>query len=124
MADIHVLTGDGNQSWTIVLHLPVPDADNAVSINWRDALVGSGLGGTTQLSDGDGMAGTISAAEKATIESGAVVEHSATLEVAGGGATTESRRATLRALYASKLVTVLSDLQRRLQYYGHIEDKE
>ena len=32
MADIHVLGGDGLGSWTIVFHLPVPDADNPINV--------------------------------------------------------------------------------------------
>ena len=50
MSDMHVLEGDGTK-WRIVMHFAVPNANNLVNVNYRTALVNSGLGGTTVLAD-------------------------------------------------------------------------
>lgn len=76
MANWHALTGieDGN-AYTIVYHIPIPNSNNRVSVNYRTAIINSGIGGKTILPDGDGTGGTISAAEKSSIQSGALYEH-------------------------------------------------
>lgn len=119
MSDMHVLVGDGNQAWSVVMHVAVPDATNSVGVNWRTAVVNSGLGGATSLPDGDGTAGTISAAEKAQVEAGEVLECVATLEIDGPGVTNPIRVATLRDNYAAHKTAVLATLQRRLKFYGY-----
>jgi hypothetical protein len=119
MSDMHVLTGDGNQAWTVVMHIPVPDTNNTVGTNWRTALVNSGMGGSTGLPDGDGTNGTISAAEKTQVEAGELYEYSQTMEIDGPGSNAASRIAVLRASYTAKKSTVLAALQRRLKFYGY-----
>jgi hypothetical protein len=118
---MHVLTGDGDRRWTIVMHIPVPGppAVNSVGVNWREAVLNSGLGGTTSLPDGDGTVGTISAAEKALVNAGELYEYRATTEIDGQGTDNISRQALLRALYADTSAKVLADLQRRLKFYGY-----
>lgn len=76
MANWHALTGtlDGN-SFRIVFHLPIPSVVNRANINYRAAIVNSGIGGRTALPDGDGTGGTISPAEKALVVGGSLYEH-------------------------------------------------
>ncbi|MEK0324959.1 MAG: hypothetical protein QQN63_04580, partial [Nitrosopumilus sp.] len=80
MADMYILTGNNANEWTIVMHFTVPDVDNAVGINFRTALVNSGIGLNTEtgrrtvLPTGDDTGGTISAAEEALLDSGARFE--------------------------------------------------
>ena len=38
MADMYILTGNNSIDWTIVMHFDVPDTNNAVGINHREAL--------------------------------------------------------------------------------------
>ena len=123
MADIHVLTGR-KSTWDLVLHIAVPDADNSVGVNYRDALIASGLGGTTSLPDGDGSAGTISDAEKILIEAGQIVEHRVSIRLESGGDSDANRRDAIRAKYASEEVSYLAIIQKHLPYYGHTEAKE
>ena len=107
----------------MVMHIAVPDADNSVSVNWRTALVNSGLGGITSLPDGDGNNGTISAAEKALIAAGEVLEHVMSARLESGGTSLAQQRTALRAWYAKAKTTVVSDLQTKLRYYGHNESE-
>ena len=76
MANWHALggIGDGN-SYTIAYHIAIPSANNSAGFNYQAVLITSGIGGTTILKEGDGTGGTISAAEKASIQSGAIYEY-------------------------------------------------
>ena len=121
MSDMHVITGGDSGEWSIVMHFAVPDTNNAVMVNHRIALINSGLGGTTILPDGDGSDGTISAAEKTTIEAGELFEHIVSFPIESGGTTTPKLRTTIRNLYASEETSIINRLKRRLKYYGHTE---
>ena len=121
MADMHVLDGDGSRV-RVVMHFAVPDVNNAVGVNYRTALVNSGLGGTTELTEGTG-AGEIATAEKASVESGELLEHSVNVSADGSGQTTGGRQALLRTLYTSIKSAVIADLQSRLKFYGHTESE-
>ena len=72
MANIHILSMDGTE-FTAAYHLAIPATNNSAGVPWRTVVLRNGAG-TTVLPDGDGTGGTISAAEKAQIVSGAVVE--------------------------------------------------
>ncbi len=122
MADIHVLAGDGKSRWSIVAHFAVPDASNSVSVNWRTALVNSGLGGSS-LIEGTG-AGQITAAELAQVNAGALFEHHFQFLAESGGSSNLELQAALRSEYAKHETAVLASLQRRLKYFGHTESKE
>lgn len=119
MSDIHILTTSAGRT-RLVLHIAVPDANNSVSVNYRTALLSSGIGGTTSLPDGDGTAGTISSAEKSAIEAGEIYETSASLDIDGQGTTTGSRAAAIRAEYVSRKAAIVALLQRRLKFYGSV----
>ncbi len=121
MADMHILDGDGSR-WRVVMHFAVPSANNAVGVNYRTALVSSGLGGTTVMEEGTGD-GQITAAEKGLIESGAVHEHSVQVSADGTGQTTGGRQALLRALYAAEEAATIARLQTQLRFFGHTESK-
>ncbi len=120
MADMHATTGN-QHGWAVVLHVDIPDTNNDVGLNYRTALITSGLGGSTSLPDGDGTGGTISAAEKALIESGAVVEHAETLRLESGGQSAAQLRVTLREMYAAQSASILAELQKKLRYFGYTE---
>ena len=123
MADIHVITGNNNQSWTLIMHFDIPDQNNAVGVNYRVALINSGLGRTTQLPDGDGTEGTISSDEKTSIESGSLYEYAHSIEIDGSGVSTDSRRTAIRLAYNNSSTAVIASLQRQLKFYGHIESR-
>ena len=117
MSDIHVLTGR-HRTWQLVMHIAVPDQNNAIGISYRSALVESGLGGTTQLLDGDGTNGTISAAEKVLIEAGEVLECSADYVLESGGTSNAQLLATLDEFYTTRKPSILGNFQEQLRYYG------
>jgi hypothetical protein len=73
MANMHVLSLDGSE-FTAVFHIAVPATNNAAGVPWQTVILRVGGGGTTTLPDGDGTLGTISAAEKAQILAGSIVE--------------------------------------------------
>ena len=123
MSDIHVLTGDG-ETWSVVVHIAVPDADNSVGVNYRTALVNSGLGGTTSLTEDAGPGpGQISPAEKAQVEAGEVHEHRVGFLLESGGTSEAEQRAALRALYTREKAAEIARLQRELRYFGHTESE-
>ena len=121
MANWHALTGtpDGN-SYTVVYHIPIPSANNRSGINYRIALIGSGLGGTTVLPDGDGTLGTISSAEKTLITSGEVVEKVESFatnpgqDVTALAAAVTARHTALASVNGEFIVA----LQKQLDYWG------
>ena len=71
MANIHILTIDGSEVSTI-MHFAVPATNNTAGTPWQT--IAARVFGHTTLPDGDGTQGTISAAEKTSITSGALVE--------------------------------------------------
>lgn len=121
MSHIHVLTGSGTQ-WSMVMHFPIPEANNDVGVSYRTALVNSELGGTTQLTEGT-EAGQITPAEKALIESGGVYEYLTSFKVEGNGATPTAVQANFRRKYTRESALVLADLQAKLKYFGHTEEE-
>jgi hypothetical protein len=111
MADVHVMETSGGRT-RLVLHVSIPAANNAAGVAYRTAVVNSKLGGTTSLPDGDGTAGTISAAEKASIASGALYE--ATVSIKRADLTVQG----LNALFAKQAPEIRGELQGRLASFG------
>lgn len=116
MADMHVLAGDGLHRWPLIMHFPVPDADNEVSVNYRVALVNSGLGGTRMV-EGIGP-GQITTAEVALIDAGEVYEHGIQFLAESGASTLPELLTAAREAYAREKARVTTELQKRLRYYG------
>ena len=127
MADIYVLTGNNSNEWTLVMHFDVPDTNNAVGINHRDALVASGIGLNTEtnrrtiLPTGDDLGGTISTAEEALLDSGARYEHVGSFRAESGGTSNAALQASIREFYAAQNTRSQQDIGSRLRYFGHTE---
>ena len=119
MADIHVMAGDGER-WSVIMHFTVPDTDNVAGVNYRTALVNSGLGGSTAMVEGDGP-GQIATTEKEQIQTGVLCEHSFGFWVEGNGADAAVIRALLRKSYAREKALKIASLQSQLKYFGHTE---
>ena len=100
----------------LALHLPVPDANNDVGVNFRAALVSSGIGlrddGRRTVLPSGVDAGEIDPAEEAMIDSGQL------FEVIRGAATDDPSTAVLDALFAQVRTEVQADLAVRLQFFG------
>jgi len=123
MADIHILAGDGKKHWRVAFHLDVPDQDNDVGVNYRTALVNSGLIAGSVLTVGDGGEGTITSGERDQIANGERWEHLAAIRTDTHGQTPASQVTALRIAYAKVQTDVLYTLQRQLKYFGHTESR-
>lgn len=122
MADMHVLTGNGG-TYRVALHFAVPAGNNSAGIAWSDALVNSGIGGTTELPDGDGTGGTIGATEKAAVQAGTIFERIPELRIESSGTSGAKVQSALREFYTTEKENVQAELQRRLRYFGAIESE-
>lgn len=113
----HVLTGreDGN-SYSVVFHIPIPNTNNRVAVNYRTALVNSGIGGTTVLPEGNG-AGQITSAEKAQVVAGELYEHVEQFDT-NPGETANQIRDRIDARYTALVTAIQSRLAGRLAYFG------
>ncbi len=104
------------------MHFPVPDTNNDVAVNYRTALVNSGIGGSTVMAEGVGP-GQILAAEKTAIEAGEVYEHVAPFRIESSGKTPAQLQRTIRGFLAQAKIDVVAELKRKLRYYGHTESE-
>lgn len=119
MASYHVLTGDGDgNAFRVAFHVAIPGASNRAGINYRVALINSGLGGLTTLPDGDGNGGTISAVEKALITSGALYEHVEDFAT-NPGESAAQLQARIDARYTALVGIVQDRLAKKLTYFGY-----
>lgn len=117
MANLHVLTKTENDV-TVAAHIAIPATSNTAGVSWRTALINSGLGGATVLKDGDGTGGTISAAEKTQLATGALYEVVDQIHVSipSGAA---AINAYLDSRYSEISARALAFLQDRLNYFGY-----
>jgi len=123
MSDIHVLDADGSGHVRVAFHFPVPDASNSVGVNYRVAVVNSGIGGTTAMTEGD-EPGQIATAEKTQIEAGEVFEELFSPLLANYGDTIAEKRSALLADYAARKSHLVTRLAARLAYFGYTADEE
>lgn len=124
MTEIHILTGNNAGSITIAMHVPVPDANNDVGVNYRTALVNSGIGldtdtgRRTTLPVGTGP-GEINPAEEALIDAGELFEFLESTRVPPGASNAE-----LIVIAQNQYALTNSNLQQqigeRLRYFGHV----
>lgn len=121
MAEIHVLTTHGTRV-KFALHVPVPGMGTNVSgIQWRAALLNSGLGGATVLRDSaDGAAGTIGPTEKTQITNGELYEaYVETALPSNWGTMSGSERIQwVDSLYNANAQSNLDRLKAQLNYFG------
>jgi len=111
MADIHIGTIDGSEV-SVVLHFAIPATNNASAVPWRT--IAARVFGTTALLAGDGTAGTISAAEAASIVAGSLVEVATTFKIGLNNPT----GAQLDAAFTAAQTVFLTEFQARYNRYG------
>ena len=115
---IHVLTIERGRG-RLVFHIPIPAAINSAGFPYRDALVASGKGGTSQLTEGTGP-GQITTAELTQIQAGEVLEVPHTIRVystsSGGlGAYLDSEWVRIQGITQAQLA-------EELEWYGLTRD--
>lgn len=110
MANVHILQQLGPGRFRVVYHVPVPATNNSAGVPWRSCVAANVGDVVSVLPDGDGTNGTISAAEKASIVSGAIYE--LVREEKGQSA------ATLNAMFTQRKDEALAMLQAIYQHFG------
>jgi hypothetical protein len=128
MSDIHVITGDLNGDWSIVMHYPVPVGNNSVNVPWVTALANSQLnlredGRFSVLPLGLGGDGTISVAEEALLEAGQLFEVVESLKLDTGPASPAEQLQLLFDFYNERRAVREAQLSKILKYFGFTTDK-
>lgn len=117
MSKVHVLTSDMSGNYHIVIHTPTPSGNNSAGVSWKTAGLNSGLMGITTLTEGTG-AGQITTSERTTIISGDIIEIVTTIPAESGGASSQS----LDQMINQIINQTLSDLEKKLKYFGYIQN--
>ncbi len=117
MSKIHVLENN-NGKYRVVLHFNVPAGSNSAGKTWKDCALSSGDGVTTILPEGTGT-GQIATAEKASIESGDVLEVVDNILLESGGASSASVDAMADTIINNKKAL----LQQKYKYYGYTQEE-
>ncbi len=110
MSRIHILQKDTeNKTVNCIFHIPVPDANNAVGVNWRTAIL-RGLKPTASMD--------WNPVENSSIVNGAVLEVSETVRFSTVDLTNAQRLAEVEAAYTTRTSTLLSELAAKLDFFG------
>jgi len=110
MANSHILDQIAPGRFRVVYHVSIPAGNNAAGVPWRTCVAANVGVSPSVLPDGDGTNGTISAAEKAQIMSGAVAE---VIRDEKG-----QSLAAFAGMFAQRSAEILAALQARFQQYG------
>jgi hypothetical protein len=108
MGDTHVVD-HGTGAFTVALHYPVPDLLNEAGVNYRDALVASGIG--LQPSGRRTILDDINPAEEQLLDFGQLYEHTANTNV-------EPSAEAQAALYLLEQEEVFDFLYTQLANFG------
>lgn len=114
----HILGGsnDGN-TYTIAMHIPVPDTENEVGVNYRTALVQMRTNPETSEMP-KSIVPFIEAAEQAQLDSGELVEHTIAFQT-HPGETLVQKRDRIDEKYGTLKVSVREQWIHRLRYWGY-----
>lgn len=114
--DYHILGGnrDGN-SFQVVMHFSVPDVNNEAGVNYRTALVQTGLNLVVS------RVPFIAPVEQTQLNDGELYEHLVTFNT-HPGETLIQKRDRLDALYQAYQTLIQDRLQNRLSYWGYSRD--
>ena len=116
MADVHILAGN-----RVVMHIPVPSANNSVGVNWRACLAAGNP--TSSMTEGTER-WEITAEENALIASGEIMESVATIRLDLFTGTLAEKNTQLFARVAKLVPSILNRLQNKYRYFGHSGSNE
>ena len=115
MAKIHVIDGNTNNLYTVVVHATTPAGNNGAGIPWSDAIKNSGRA-VSVLTVGNG-AGQVQTNEMNQITAGSLIE--AVFQWGDDPAWNNTQRQADLDLRASQLVAeLLARYQQELKYFG------
>lgn len=123
MSDIHVSVGNNDGEIQLVMHFPVPDVNNDVGVNFRLALINSGIGlneetGRRTILNVGTSAGEINPAEEALIDAGELFEGVVFTRVPDSASGAELI-ALVQSEYTRSNSRVQQEIGARLRYFGH-----
>jgi hypothetical protein len=116
MANIHVLKGEGDNTYLAVIHIAVTSGNNLVGVPYRTAMVNAGLN-TTIMPQGAGP-GQITTAEFNSLLSGAIYETSFFFGNNPDWTTTE-RMSAFNGEVSQRTNQATAFITNALAYFGH-----
>jgi hypothetical protein len=124
MSDYHVMTqGEKKKTAQVVMHIPVPNVNNQIGVNYRLALkqlLESTLPeGQTQIESRYPGTG---APELAQLQNGEVYEAVRTYRFSSINLTPAQKQAELDTFYRDANAAVLAEKQDELEYWGYDRD--
>jgi hypothetical protein len=115
MARIHVLSGDGGNNFSAVVHAPTPTGNNAAGFAWSACILQAGLN-VSVLTVGNGP-GQTTQQEMNGIQAGTILEANFPFQD-DPTQTNAQRLAYLDTLATQYITDLISRYQARLQYFG------
>lgn len=115
MSKIHILTGNGGNLFTAVVHSPTPVGNNSAGVSWATAIQNSGMA-TTILPVGNG-AGQNTQSEANQIAAGTVFETVVPYED-DPNRTNAERLADLDLRASQAVAEQQAGLQAKLKFFG------
>jgi len=113
MSALHILDQDNGQ-FRCVAHQAVPAGSNVAGVTWKTVILGAGLN-VTSMTEGT-LPGQISAAEKAQITEGDIVEAAFTVPLHAGGTT----NAQIDAVALAEFAKWRDAMQLKYAYFGKV----
>lgn len=109
-----------DSDYRLAVYVTVPNSNNTAGVNYRSAIINTGIGGKTALLTGAGTDGTITAAEVTAITAGSLYEEVVTLRISTypGAFGSAGWLAALDADIARIQTEVIARLQVRLAFAG------
>ena len=119
---IHVLAGNNDSRYRLVVHFLMPSGNNSTNVPWKDAYLASKRtqfegtwAGVDSVLEGGTDVGQITVTERTLIQAGDVVE--IVVAVPAG----EGTPAALNELAEAAITTAKTDLAASLKFYGHTQ---
>jgi len=117
MARLHVMTGNGSNTFTVVCHSPTPAGNNSAGVSWATAIKNA-FNPVTNMSIGNGS-GQISTNESNDVAAGNVIE--TTFQFDDNPSWDSATRTAQLNLIAGDAVTrVQNDYAARLKWFGAV----
>lgn len=119
MSDYHIRkTSADLKTVDVIFHIPIPSANNAIGVNWQDALVLS-LGGADNITS---VMPDIEIGEESEMKAGSIYEKVQTIRFSSLDLTNQQRLEQVEAAYIVAKEYILADKQVTLNFYGKAGD--
>lgn len=117
MSDYHVLTSNlSDTEITLAFHIPIPDAANSAGVNYREALIESGMNPGAPVSRVPWLT-----TEQDSINAGALYEHVEMVKVDAALSKLQKRQA-IDARYLALALKLPAKIEAALDWWGTNRD--